>query len=175
MTASSIKDSRYSEFTLALLEGSGWYKVDYKYAEPMTYGKDAGCAFFDTKCMNTETFQPNFKEFCSPYTSQGISWTKRGFGVCGHAKVITDPNLPQAFDYFGNQTKVVDKFADNCPQIFITGNGDCEEYDPWKTMLVEYESYGVKSKAFMGTLFQDFLLSGETPPFGYCFKSEVIF
>ena len=55
MTASSIKDSRITEFSLALLEGTGWYQVDYTLAENVTYGKNKGCSFLDGLCMNTAT------------------------------------------------------------------------------------------------------------------------
>lgn len=37
-----------SKLTLALLEDSGWYKVNYNYAEPFFYGKNRGCQFFET-------------------------------------------------------------------------------------------------------------------------------
>jgi len=106
MTASRLKDRRISEFTLALLEGTGWYKPNYLYAEPMTYGKNAGCAFLDTECINRETLEPNFKEFCSPLQAGGIYWTKRGMGYCGTAKeeLETDENLSIEFDYWGNKT-----------------------------------------------------------------------
>jgi len=40
MTANDIVDARISEFTLALLEGTGWYEVDYDMADPFTWGKD---------------------------------------------------------------------------------------------------------------------------------------
>jgi len=38
MTASSIKDAAVSKFTMALLEDSGWYNVDYNQCEPFFFG-----------------------------------------------------------------------------------------------------------------------------------------
>jgi len=58
MTASEIADTRFSEFTLALLEGTGWYKVNYDMAEPFHWGRGKGCSFLSS-CST------NFPEYCS--------------------------------------------------------------------------------------------------------------
>ena len=52
-----------SEFTLALMEDSNWYQVDYSYAEPYTWGKDEGCSFLETECISTTTYISNFPQF----------------------------------------------------------------------------------------------------------------
>ena len=39
-----------SDFTLALLEDSGWYKVNYYTGGLMRFGKNKGCAFLDDEC-----------------------------------------------------------------------------------------------------------------------------
>ena len=49
-----------SDFTLALLEDSGWYKVNYFTGGLMRFGKNKGCAFFDNECCNPSG-QTNFK------------------------------------------------------------------------------------------------------------------
>jgi len=170
MTPSRIKDRRLSLFTLALLQGTGWYQPDYSsYAEPMTYGKDAGCAFFNTECINRETLEPNFKEFCSPLTSFGVSYTKRGLGYCGSYRYQTSDDLISAFDYWGNKTVVWDSFADNCPQVDVSY--DCENITRGTIALLEdYESYGIGGKGFLGTL------SLDGTPYSrfvdYCFKTQ---
>jgi Leishmanolysin len=43
MTASEITNSRMSEFTLALMQDSGWYISNFEYSEHFTYGKNVGC------------------------------------------------------------------------------------------------------------------------------------
>lgn len=45
-----------SKFTLAILEDSGWYKVDYMQAQPFYWGKGKGCSFYTHLCKNTEEF-----------------------------------------------------------------------------------------------------------------------
>ena len=37
--------NKFSIFTMALLEDSGWYKADYNYADEISYGKNEGCDF----------------------------------------------------------------------------------------------------------------------------------
>jgi len=173
MTASALKDARFSEFTLALLEGTGWYKVNYEYAEPMTYGKNKGCEFLDTKCINTETFEPSFKEFCSPLTSKGVYWTRRGFGDCGTKTCKVKEDLWSEFDYWGNKTGVKDWFADNCPQVQVYDGDDCED-ESLKVKLNGYETYGRGSKAFIGTLRLLGLEEPKSETEGYCFKTKCI-
>jgi len=173
MTASSIKDARLSEFTLALLEGSGWYQVNYSFAEPMTYGKSEGCAFLDTPCMNKETKQQRFAEFCSPLSAIRVSWTNRGFGVCGAVAPTKKPELPDYFDYWGDKTAVSDIFADNCPNVQILRNTDCEDSSlQVNASLGAYEHYGYGSKAFLGSMDLGKTSSGYL--YGYCFKTRVI-
>jgi len=173
MTASDIKDARVSEFTLALFEGTGWYQADYSLAEPMTYGKNKGCEFLDTKCVNPDTKETSFKEFCSPFASRGVTWTRRGFGVCGAFTPHTNPSLHSEFDYWGNKTKVIDSFSDNCPQIQFLSSFDCEDSSLGVNALLDtYESYGIGSKAFMGTLSLDD--SALSEPLGFCFKPKCL-
>ena len=42
-----------SEFTLALLEDTGYYKVNYYTGGLMRYGKNKGCNFLNNKCVNS--------------------------------------------------------------------------------------------------------------------------
>ena len=62
------QDQVISEFTLALLEDSGWYDVNYFTGGLMRFGKNQGCNFIDKDCMKKEndiiiSSFPN--EFCN--------------------------------------------------------------------------------------------------------------
>ena len=48
-----------SEITLALLEDSGWYKVNYYTGGLMRFGKNKGCGFLENNCLN-ENFNTEF-------------------------------------------------------------------------------------------------------------------
>jgi hypothetical protein len=51
MIADSYGENYISNFTLALLEDSGWYKVDYSKSESVLWGKNRGCEFLNEKCI----------------------------------------------------------------------------------------------------------------------------
>jgi len=132
MTASAITDSRITQFSLALLEGTGWYQVDYNMAEPFTYGKNRGCAFLDSSCL-TANNKAAFAEFCDVKDQEGCSWTNRGVTYCP----FNDP------DY-------MDPFADQCavPRVYM--DLDCENKAHQSANADE--TFGLGSKCFTGTL-----------------------
>ena len=45
MTASSVPNSKISVFTLALLEDSGWYSIDFMLKDDYTFLKNSKCNF----------------------------------------------------------------------------------------------------------------------------------
>ena len=67
MTGSAINDEKYSKFTLAFLEDTGYYYVSkYTYkkrADKITYGEGKGCGFINNLCNDTDFMYP---EFCYP-------------------------------------------------------------------------------------------------------------
>jgi len=75
MTSGVIQGLRISEFSLALLEGSGWYMPNYTYADPYYVGMGQGCGFLNTSCSSNAIF--NYEEFCEA----------SGTRVCGHVGV----------------------------------------------------------------------------------------
>jgi len=62
MCSGGILGRRVSEFSLAFLEGSGWYVPDYDYAEPFFFGQGQGCDFFETSGSSSAS---KFDEYCS--------------------------------------------------------------------------------------------------------------
>jgi len=153
MTANAILDSRISEFTLALLESSGWYQVNYNMAEPFEWGRNQGCGFLDQPCMNSETFQPNFDEFCTPLAAEGCTFTSRAVALCGSSEqIFVDPTLPPFENYWGNNTVVIDEFSDNCPYYLGIPNADCENPANKIVAYLSEEYYGFGSRCISGTL-----------------------
>lgn len=53
MIADSYGENNISNFTLALLDDSGWYKVDYSKSQDFLWGKNKGCGFLTDKCIVT--------------------------------------------------------------------------------------------------------------------------
>ena len=167
MTASSINDARISEFTLAFLESTGWYTVDYFMAEPVYWGKNKGCTFLSGACIDKTTFKANFDEFCSPLKASACTFHRRSGGYCGATSITTNAKLLPNFDYWGNKTIVTDSFADNCPYIRAYSNVDCHDPKDESRAVLAAEVYGTGSLCFMGTLYPTGALAKKT---AYCLK-----
>ena len=50
-----------SEFTLAYLEDTGYYKANYYTGGLMRYGKNKGCTFIKDKCVINYEINPEFE------------------------------------------------------------------------------------------------------------------
>jgi proprotein convertase subtilisin/kexin type 5 len=79
MTSGVMHGRRISEFSLTILEASGWYLPNYTFAEPFYFGQGQGCTFLKGSCSSS-TFK--YDEFCKAATSRGCTPTGRGGGVC---------------------------------------------------------------------------------------------
>ena len=101
-----------SEFTLALLEDSGWYKANYYTGGLMRFGKNKGCDFLNNKCS------PEFNnEFCEYDENIGIdvyygscSSGRQSLTYCSYA----DKSYLGTNDYFNSYQGFGTKEADYC-------------------------------------------------------------
>jgi len=171
MTASEIKDSRITKFTLALLASTGWYKAVYDWAEPTYWGYLDGCAFLDTKCVNPSTKRTAFSEFCTTFNAYGCYASGTWGGFCGNTKISKAKTLDADINYFGDKRLVLDPYADNCPFINPYSNMNCEDSANQKSSVFSGEGYGYGAKCFMGTLYSKKALSTQRP---YCFKYDCV-
>lgn len=167
MSPSTTTDFRISEFTLALLEGTGWYEVNYNMSDPFDWGRGKGCAFLDGPCVD-ENAEPNFAEFCSPLAREGCSYTRRAVGYCGGGIILNPPIYPQ-WDYWKNGTILLDTYADNCPYYVGTYIRNCENTTSELYAVLREESFGPTSRCFTGTLTQ----SSTSDHHAYCFSTKV--
>jgi len=78
MTSGVIDGLRMSQFSFALLEGSGWYLPNYSFAEPFSVGQGEGCNFLYQSCINQTL---SFPEFCTG-SGRACSTQGRGGGIC---------------------------------------------------------------------------------------------
>jgi len=154
MTASDIIDCRVSEFYLALLEGTGWYTPDYSMAEPMFWGKGKGCAFVNSKCVDTTTKQATITDsFCNDLGNIGCTFGAQGYGVCGTNDLTQkDTSMDTAFNYWGDFRKMADSFADNCPYYSFYSGAECRDSSNEPRNLPTGEYFGEESRCFTGTL-----------------------
>lgn len=117
MISESLTENVISEISLALFEDSGWYRVNYYTGGLFRYGKNKGCDFLVTKCVqNEESISKN--EF--PITKRGsfstcfAGRTSKGMAFI---KTYTD-DLPTEFRYFGNPKLGGNYLDDFCPVAY---------------------------------------------------------
>ena len=141
MSSGLISQMQISEFTLALLEGSGWYVPDYNYADPYFFGKGQGCGFLTGKCSSS-----SFGEFCSS-SSRGCSNPGRGGATCRD-----------------------DSRSDGCKFFHPDDNYDCENANADSyARLPSLQAFGrgKDSKCFTGTLTSSSKAGSQT---SFCFQ-----
>lgn len=84
MIAISKKQAFISRFTLALLDSSGWYDVNYTFAQPTGWGKNKSCTFLNIDNCNSGQFCP--REASSASLELNCDWDGTAYGSC-----TTDP------------------------------------------------------------------------------------
>ena len=143
MTSGLIYQQSFSQFTLALLEGSGWYVANYSMADPYFFGQGQGCDFLFNDCTATNF---TYSDFCKG-SSKACTVPGRGAGFCQS-----------------------DIRSDNCRINFGKVDYDCENenYDD-VARLPTLETFGRNSggKCFEGTLSAK---STGTSAATFCFK-----
>ena len=107
-----------SEISLALLEDSGWYNVNYYTGGLFRYGKGLGCDFLNNKCVSEG--KSNYeREFCDVENEERCT---SGFIDRGLCYISNYPYLPEYYRYFNNTTKGGFYFADYCPVTLTNSN-----------------------------------------------------
>ena len=106
-----------SEFTLALLEDSGFYKANYYTGGLMQYGKNKGCDFLNKKCMNNGKVDPKFKNefFDSIYYLNYDPSCSSGRQSRAYHGIFLYQSIPLQYQYYSNATFGGRSSADYCP------------------------------------------------------------
>jgi len=114
----------YSIFTLAVLHDSGWYQIDFTYAQEPSYGRGQGCSWFKQKCINNNDIVLDDTAFCSESVQYSCSSSYVGKYYCGLAEWNSD--LPASQQYFDDSKIGGDNaYPDFCPIFEEYSNGDC--------------------------------------------------
>ncbi|CCW72274.1 unnamed protein product [Phytomonas sp. Hart1] len=122
----------YTAITIAAMEDTGYYKGNYRNAESMAWGKNAGCVLFDKNCVIDGVSQVP-EMFCDDkyYSISDYKCTSDRMGI-GDCAIAFYFSLPTYFQYFPNPIMGgTDFFMDFCPYIkadsdFLCLNGDEE-------------------------------------------------
>jgi hypothetical protein len=129
MQSGSITGKRMSPFSLGLLEASGWYEVDYDYAEPYFWGQGQGCNFVNSGSCSSSTAA--FDEFCVG-SNRGCNYPGNSGGSCSSSSNM-----------------------DNCKFMLASSSYNCEvSSNAGNAKLSGVEVFGrdAGSRCFSGTL-----------------------
>jgi hypothetical protein len=148
-----------SYLTLALMEDSGFYQVDYRGASPSSFGLNAGCDFVDDNCINDGGSMPSWGRgnFCN----SSLVLSNNGVASESLNNVFCDPShnywtvcdlsefiKPESWQisYFTNPPLYSSfAFADSCPILGIGLGLDCRRTDTYN-MFYTGESVGPDSR-----------------------------
>ena len=111
-----------SEFTLALLEDLGWYKVNYYTGGLMKFGKYKGCEFINGDCViiNEGIISSRFpNDFCSLNTFGTCSAGRQSRGYCYTETSVSNVEN-KGFKRKGWEEKYGIAISDYCPATFET-------------------------------------------------------
>ena len=107
-----------SEFTLALLEDSGYYKANYYTGGLMRYGKNKGCKFVRDKCINNYEVNPFFENEFYDYFSSGSVITQScssGRQSRTYFAIFYINPIPEYYRYYSDSSWGGFESADYCP------------------------------------------------------------
>lgn len=106
MTGTYTQNPVVSRVTLALMEDTGWYQVNYNMAEELEWGKNLGCDFVNKSCMEWMDLHPPPAQDMHPFCKQirqGMLKTdctrdRRAVAFCN--LVTYSGPLPPEYQYF---------------------------------------------------------------------------
>ncbi|KAK7199518.1 major surface protease gp63 [Novymonas esmeraldas] len=134
----------YSAITIAAMEDTGFYKGNYAMAEPMMYGRNAGCELVTDKCVVKGVSQfPGM--FCGSAKRKRLVCTSDRLGVGDCNLVDYDSPLPPQFQYFADTALGgADVKMDYCPFVKSFSNTKCS----FDGRELKGSVYGAMSRCF---------------------------
>lgn len=122
-----IYDERViSEITLAFLENTGWYKINYYTGGLFRFGKGGGCKFTSSQCINNDYIE-NTNEFCQHAGYSMCTPGRLGKGTCFVSDNLSIDNT--SYKYFDSEKMGGPAFIDYCPVSVGNRNEDSYFYN----------------------------------------------
>ena len=122
-----------SEFTLALLEDTGYYKANYYTGGLMQYGKNKGCEFLNEKCVIDGKVNDKFKNefFDSIYynkASNDPSCSSGRQSRAYHYINVYNEGIPEEYQYYQNKNFGGRASCNYCPVSQKSYNEELNSY-----------------------------------------------
>ena len=102
-----------SEITLALLEDSGWYQINYYTGGLMRFGKNKGCIFLNGDCLDASLFKNEFSTLDDIVPGCSSGRQSRAYGMYFYASDIDFKNEFEKYNRFQLKKGTFD-IADYC-------------------------------------------------------------
>jgi len=165
---SAASENILSALTLALMEDSGWYKVDYRNVETPVFGLGAGCDFATKKCIVDDKvptwgqgmycdipirFDADSQVSQESLDSVGCDPSHKSWTVCDLWDESSVPagfanDIPESpIRYFSDQSLVsIYHFTDSCPVPVRSLGVDCTTDESPYSPYYEGEKFGTDSR-----------------------------
>ena len=112
-------DQVISEFTLALLEDSGYYKANYYTGGLMQFGKNKGCEFLELQCINNGAVNSKFTNEYFDNINNDITYFDASCSSGRQSRTYHFfryyTNIPKEYQYFNSNNQGGYTSADYCP------------------------------------------------------------
>ena len=154
MISTDYPDTVISDITLALLEDTGFYKVNYYSGGLFKFGKDEGCEFFNKTCIDKTNEKATSKEFCDKEGEFKCSYSRTIKSSC---LLLSGLNIPTEYQYFSDKTKGGYPESNYCPVPYNYHSNYAYFQNHCKYGIVKetFEKMGESSFCFMSSLSQD--------------------
>ena len=168
MNMEILQEQAISDITLALLEDTGFYKVNYFTGGLFKFGKNKGCDFLSKKCIENE--KATFDEFCDVPNEPKCTASRTSKSKCD----LESYSFKNPYHYFSNDTLSGMYFANFCPVAYLYG-GTKDNYPNHcqlgtSNLTQEYgEIIGKESLCFMSSLLPDNLQQNENEKIPICY------
>ena len=162
-----------SDITLAALEDTGFYKVNYYSGGIFKFGKNKGCDFLTKDCIING--KASFEEFCTVEDEPKCSSSRTLKSSCYIQEYSS--NLPSAYQYFSDPKKGGLKEANYCPLPYENYYNRVSYFpDHCQFGISGSDSYGEKigkeSLCFMSSLIPSSSTEDETNEIPICYEVE---
>jgi len=154
MISTDYPDTAISDITLALLEDTGFYKVNYYSGGLFKFGKDEGCEFFNKTCIDKTSEKATSKEFCDTEGEFKCSYSRTLKSSC---LLLSGLSIPSEYQYFSDITKGGYPESNYCPVPFEPHSNDVyfQNHCKYGTAKETFEKMGESSFCFMSSLSQN--------------------
>ena len=141
-------DEVISEFTLALLEDTGYYKANYYTGGLMQFGKNKGCEFLNSKCINNGAINSKFSNEFFDNINNEINFADTSCSSGRQSRTYHFfkyyESIPKEYQYFISNDQGGYKNADYCPVSLNRYEETINNYYVGHCSEIGGENYGIK-------------------------------